>query len=91
MRKRVISDLKYSILDLAGVPDGKTPAEVFKDSLELARLVRRLPHRRRTPIIMLSAGDCETEAWRAGVNAFLRKPNDVLRVADVVARLVGQN
>ena len=82
-RRKLAGGAPYDLLlldnDLPGV-----------SGLELARLARRLPHRRRTPIIMLSAGDCETEAWRAGVQAFLRKPNDVLRVADVVARLVGQ-
>lgn len=57
--------------------------------LQLARLARRLPHRRRTPIIMLSASDCEPEAWRAGVDAYLRKPDDVLKVAEVAARLLG--
>jgi two-component system chemotaxis response regulator CheY len=82
-RRKLAGGAQYDLLlldnDLPGV-----------SGLELAQLARRLPHRRRTPIIMLSAGDCETEAWRAGVQAFLRKPNDVLRVADVVARLVGQ-
>ena len=38
-------------------------------------------HRRRTPIVMLSGSDCETEAWTAGVNAFLREPEDVGQIA----------
>jgi CheY-like chemotaxis protein len=54
---------------------------------DLAQIARKLPHRRRMPIIMLSAGDCETEAWRAGVDAFLRKPNDVLSITETITRL----
>jgi len=30
-------------------------------------------HRRNLPIIMLSRDDLEKEAWRAGVDAFVRK------------------
>jgi hypothetical protein len=37
---------------------------------------------------MLSASDCESEAWRAGADAFLRKPNDVAAVPETVARLL---
>lgn len=80
-QKKITGTAHYDLLlldnDLPGV-----------GGLELARLARKLPHRRRTPIIMLSAADCETDAWRAGVDAFLRKPGDVLLVADTVARLV---
>lgn len=56
--------------------------------LELVRRARQLPHRRRTPVLMLSAGDVEAAAWRAGVDAFLRKPEDAGRLTDVVARLL---
>ncbi len=56
--------------------------------LELVRRARQLPHRRRTPVIMLSASDVEPEAWRAGVDAFLRKPQDVGRLAEMVTRLL---
>lgn len=41
-----LSDLKYSVLDLAGVPAGKTPADTFKDSMELAHHVERLGYTR---------------------------------------------
>jgi CheY-like chemotaxis protein len=58
------------------------------NGVELLRLVRKLPHRRRTPAIIISASDCEAEAWRAGANAFLRKPEDVSSVAETVARLL---
>lgn len=56
--------------------------------LELARRVRKITHRRKTPIIMLSGDEIETEAWRAGVKEFLRKPEDINRVAATVERLV---
>jgi len=46
------------------------------NGLELIQRARTITHRRRTPIVMLSSSDCETEAWRAGVNAFLKKPED---------------
>jgi len=36
---------------------------------------------------MLSSDDIETDAWRAGVQAFLRKPQDIDRVASTVMRL----
>jgi len=47
-----------------------------------------MPHRRRTPIIMLSGNDCEAEAWRAGVDDFLRKPKGIDQVLSAIARLL---
>jgi CheY-like chemotaxis protein len=62
-----------------------------KDGLELARRARQLPHRRRTPIIMLSASDVERDALRVGINAFLRKPLDIGRLTATVTRLLTKN
>ena len=56
--------------------------------LELVLRARSMPHRRRTPIIMLSGNDCEAEAWRAGVDDFLRKPKGVEQVLSAIARLL---
>jgi CheY-like chemotaxis protein len=56
--------------------------------LELVRRVHKITHRRKTPIIMLSGDNIETEAWRAGVKEFLRKPEDIDRVASAVKRLL---
>jgi CheY-like chemotaxis protein len=56
--------------------------------LELVRRVHKITHRRKTPIIMLSGDNIETEAWRAGVKEFLRKPEDIDRVASAVERLL---
>src|SRR5437870_5625469 len=60
---------------------GKEPYDVLVidndlpglNGLELVQRARNITRRRRTPIIMLSASDCEREAWRAGVNAFIKK------------------
>lgn len=56
--------------------------------VELIRRVKQLPHRKRTPILMLSAGDVEAEAWRAGADAFLKKPDDIRRLTAMVKRLL---
>ena len=58
------------------------------NGLELVRRARMLAHRKRTPIIMFSASDVESEAWRAGADAFLRKPEDVGAVVGTVRRLL---
>ncbi len=56
--------------------------------LELARRARKITHRRRTPIVMLSGNDYETEAWRAGAHAFLRKPEQISELSSTIARLL---
>jgi CheY-like chemotaxis protein len=60
------------------------------DGVELTRQARALPHRQRTPIIMLTASEVEREARRAGVNSFLRKPGDVGSLTGTVARLLAR-
>jgi len=79
--RKIESKARYHLLIL----DNQLPG---KNGLELARRARQLPHRRRTPIIMLSASDVEQDAWRAGVNAFLRKPQDIGRLTATVTRLL---
>jgi CheY-like chemotaxis protein len=56
--------------------------------LELAQRARKITHRRRTPILMLSDDDVETEAWGAGVDAFLKKPDQLTQLTPTVARLL---
>jgi len=56
--------------------------------LDLVRRVRNITHRRSTPIIMLSGDDVETEAWRAGVKAYLRKPEGIDQIASTIERLL---
>jgi CheY-like chemotaxis protein/tetratricopeptide (TPR) repeat protein len=79
--RKIESKARYHMLIL----DNQLPG---KDGLELARRARQLPHRRRTPIIMLSASDVERDALRVGVNAFLRKPQDIGRLTATVTRLL---
>lgn len=56
--------------------------------LELVQRARKITHRRRTPIVMLSGTDCETEAWGAGVQAFLRKPEQISKLPSTINRLL---
>lgn len=58
--------------------------------IELVRRARGLSQRRQTPIIMFSASDCEANARRAGVDAFLRKPQDIGRLVETVGRLLAK-
>lgn len=56
--------------------------------VEITRRARELPRRRRTPILILSASECAREARAAGADAYLRKPQDVARLADTIRRLL---
>ncbi len=58
------------------------------DGLELIRRARRLVHRKRTPIIMISATECGRDARRAGADAFIRKPEGIGRMVEIVAGLI---
>jgi CheY-like chemotaxis protein len=82
--RKIESKARFHLLIL----DNQLPG---KNGLELARRARQLPHRRRTPIIMMSASDVERDALRAGVNAFLRKPQDIKRLSATVTRLLTKN
>lgn len=81
--KKLAGDAHYDLLLFdQGLPGAS--------GLELVRAARKIPHRRRTPIIMLSASECEAEAWRAGVDAFLRKPDDIRSVTAMILRLLAE-
>lgn len=56
--------------------------------LELVKRVRSIAHRHETPIIMLSADNLEREAWRAGVDEFLLKPEAISQVSSTITRLL---
>lgn len=79
--KILTSDAHYDLIivenDLPGL-----------SGLELVRRARNMARWRATPIIMLSGGDCEKEAWRTGVDGFLRKPEDLDRVTSTIDRLL---
>jgi CheY-like chemotaxis protein/tetratricopeptide (TPR) repeat protein len=55
--------------------------------LELVLRAKSIAHRRNTPIIMLSGDDIEKEAWRAGVDDFLRKPDAVDELVSRITRV----
>jgi two-component system chemotaxis response regulator CheY len=78
---RISSSAPYDLLivdyDLPGV-----------NGLAIVRQARQLPHRQHTPIIMLSASAVEMEARRAGVDAFLRKPEDTGQIVTTVTHLL---
>ena len=46
MKKESIKDIKLSVLDLAPVLEGFTPADTFKSSLEVAQYVEKLGYHR---------------------------------------------
>jgi CheY-like chemotaxis protein len=56
--------------------------------LELARSARKLPRYRRTLIIMFSASDLRGEARAAGVDLFLKKPDDTPKLVDSIKGLL---
>lgn len=56
--------------------------------LELILRVRSMSHRSNLPIVMLSGADCEKEAWRAGVDAFLLKPGAINELSLTISRVV---
>jgi CheY-like chemotaxis protein len=58
------------------------------DGIEILQRARELSHRKRTPIIVFSASDIERDAWRAGADAFLRKPQDIGMLTATVTRLL---
>jgi DNA-binding response OmpR family regulator len=58
------------------------------NGLELTRRARELPHRKGTPIIMLSASECVRDALLAGADTFLRKPQDIGKIVETIARLL---
>jgi DNA-binding response OmpR family regulator len=60
------------------------------NGLELVRYARRLPHRERTPIVMLSASEGAAEAREAGADVFLKKPQDVGLIVETVRGLLSR-
>src|SRR6266446_3910492 len=67
------------------IVDNDLPAST---GLELVLRIRKIAHRRQLPIIMLSGVDCEKEAWRAGVNSFLKKPEQIDELRATITRLL---
>jgi CheY-like chemotaxis protein len=79
--RKLTSDERYDLL----LVDNELPG---LSGLDLVKRARKMTQRRRTPIVMLSGTDCETDAWRAGVDAFLKKPEQINEVPSTVTRLL---
>ncbi|HEX8502534.1 MAG TPA: response regulator [Pyrinomonadaceae bacterium] len=56
--------------------------------LKLAERARRCPHRRETPIVLISLEDITEESRNVGADAFLRKPNNLIDLVDTIRRLL---
>jgi DNA-binding response OmpR family regulator len=56
--------------------------------LDMVKQIRRIPHRKGMPIILISLEDLAEEAREAGADAFLRKPNNLLELVDTIRRLL---
>jgi CheY-like chemotaxis protein len=56
--------------------------------LKLAERARRQPHRKGTPIVLISLEEIAEEARRAGADAFLRKPNNLIELVETIRRLL---
>ena len=56
--------------------------------LKLIERARRQPHRQKTPIVLISLEDISEQARRAGADAFLRKPNNLIELVDTIRRLL---
>jgi two-component system, chemotaxis family, chemotaxis protein CheY len=81
--QRIAGDARYDLLVL----DNHLPNV---NGLELVRYTRQLPHRKTIPIIMLSADECPNEAYRNGVNVFLKKPEGVKLLVKFVNQLLAR-
>jgi CheY-like chemotaxis protein len=56
--------------------------------LKLTERARRQQHCRETPVVLISLEDITEEARRAGADAFLRKPNNLIELVDTINRLL---
>jgi two-component system cell cycle sensor histidine kinase/response regulator CckA len=56
--------------------------------LSLTERARRQPQRQETPIVLISLEDIAEQALRAGADAFLRKPNNLIELVDTIRRLL---
>lgn len=82
--KELASDRDFDVL----LVDYKLPGV---NGLELVRQARSMVHRQDLRIIMLSGTLHEAEAREAGADVFLRKPQDIGSIVEMVNRLVGEH
>lgn len=63
------------------------------DGLAATRLIRKLPHCQKTPIIAVSAhdsSDFQVDALNAGCNSYITKPIDFNELEDLIAQLLAK-
>lgn len=79
--ERISGDTPYELLlvdyDLPGL-----------NGIELVHRARKLAHRARTPIIVLSATPVAAAAREAGADVFSQKPQDVTSLVETITRLL---
>jgi CheY-like chemotaxis protein len=79
--ERINGTVPYDLLlldyDLPGV-----------NGLDLVRRARKLNHRARIPIVVLSATPMAAAAREAGADVFLQKPQDIGSLVDTIGRLL---
>lgn len=83
LRSAALRSVRYDLVLL----DNELPELA---GMEVARAARALKECRRTPIILVALEDCADEARAAGASEFLRKPHNLLTLADAVRRLLGR-
>ena len=69
------------------ITDDDLPRLCGIDLIDCAGMLR---HRARLRVLMLTASDCELEARRVGVAAFLKKPEGVGELVPTIRRLLGR-
>jgi two-component system chemotaxis response regulator CheY len=79
--EKIESDTAYNLLLL----DDQMPG---MNGIKLVERARELPHRKYTPIIILSGSNCKNEAKRAGANVFLKKPDDFRLLITAIMQLL---
>jgi two-component system response regulator VicR len=79
--QRISSNARYDLF----IVDNHLPNV---NGIELIRHTRQLLHRQSIPIIMLSATDSHREAYQAGVNVFLKKPEGIKKLVESISQLI---
>jgi CheY-like chemotaxis protein len=80
---QIESGARYDLLLL----DNELPG---MSGIELVRRARTLPHRKQTPIIMVSASEAGREARRAGAQLFLKKPEGMRTLVESIKLLTSR-
>jgi CheY-like chemotaxis protein len=79
---RITGDQSYDLI----LTDNDVPGV---SGLALVQQIRALRHRCHLPVIVFSAGEYETDAYAAGADLYLRKPEDTGKLADCIKHLIG--